>query len=118
LCSINDVLIEKEKMSYTIMFSTVSSEEEAKKITQTLLEEKLVACVNILPSVDSYFWWEGKIDNAKEILLIIKTLEKNIPFVSKRIKELHSYKVPEIIALSIIGGNHDYLRWIGESISH
>ena len=104
-------------MAYTIMFSTVSSEEEAKKITQTLLEEKIVACVNIIPSVESHFWWEGKIDTAKEMLLIIKTLEKNIPFVTKRIKELHSYKVPEIIAVSIIGGNNEYLRWIGESIT-
>ncbi|MFH1289064.1 MAG: divalent-cation tolerance protein CutA [bacterium] len=104
-------------MAYTVMFSTVSSDEEAKKITQALLEEKLVACVNILPSIESFFWWEGKIDNAKEILLIIKTLEKNVPFVTKRIKELHSYKVPEIIAVPIVGGNNDYLRWIGESIS-
>jgi periplasmic divalent cation tolerance protein len=104
--------------SYTVMFSTVSSEEEAKKITQTLLEEKLAACVNILPSIESFFWWEGKIDTAKEMLLIIKTLERNIPFVTKRIKELHSYKVPEIIAVSIIGGNNDYLRWIRESIAN
>jgi periplasmic divalent cation tolerance protein len=105
-------------MSYTVIFSTVSSEDEAKKITLTLLEEKLVACVNILPAIQSFFWWEGKIDNAKEMLLIIKTLEKNIPFVTKRIRELHSYKVPEIIALPIIGGNNDYLRWIGESIAN
>lgn len=105
-------------ISYTVIFSTVSSEEEAKKITRALLEEKLAACVNILPSVESFFWWEGKIDTAREMLLIIKTLEKNIPFVTKRIKELHSYKVPEIIAMEISGGNNDYLRWIGESISH
>ncbi|MEW6087124.1 MAG: divalent-cation tolerance protein CutA [bacterium] len=105
-------------MTYTIIFSTVSSGEEAKKITMALLEEKLAACVNIIPSVESLFWWEGKIDNAKELLLIIKTLEKNVPFVTKRIKELHSYKVPEIIAVPVTGGNNDYLRWIGESISH
>ncbi|MDD5774002.1 MAG: divalent-cation tolerance protein CutA [bacterium] len=103
--------------SYTVIFSTVSSKEEAKKITNALLEEKLAACVNILPSIESFFWWEGKIDTANEMLLIIKTLEKNIPFVTKRIKELHSYKVPEVIAVSIIGGNKDYLRWIGESIA-
>lgn len=105
-------------MSYTVILSTVPTEEEAKKITQTLLQEKLVACVNIIKSVESFFWWEGKIDNANEILLVIKTLEKNIPFVIKRIKELHSYTVPEIVALPIIGGNSDYLRWIGESIAH
>ena len=99
----------KKSTSYTVIFSTVPSEEEAKKITQMLLEEKLIACVNILPYVESFFWWEGKIDTAREMLLIIKTLEKNIPFVTKRIKELHSYKVPEIIAVPIIGGNNDYL---------
>lgn len=103
-------------MSYAVMFSTVPSNEEAKKITDALLEEKLVACVNIIPSVESFFWWEGKIDNAKEILLIIKTVKKNVPLVTKRIKELHSYKIPEIIALPIIGGNNDYLKWIRESI--
>ena len=101
---------------YIVVFVTASSKKEAKLISTSLLEEKLAACVNILELAGSYFWWEGKIDYAKEILLIIKTKKKMLSKVVKAVKLKHSYTVPEVIAMPVIGGNRDYLRWIGESV--
>ena len=83
---------------------------------KTLLNEKLAACVNIVKGVESMFWWEGKIDQASEALLIIKTKKSILRKLIKTVKSVHSYTVPEIIALSILDGNQDYLKWIDESV--
>ena len=99
-------------MTYLIVFMTASNREEAVKIVRTLLEERLIACGNILDPVSSFFWWKGKIEEEKEVLVIMKSHEKLFKKLSKRVKELHSYDVPEIIALPIVGGNQDYLDWI------
>lgn len=101
---------------FRIILVTCSSMEEAEKISKSLVEEKLAACVNIVSTVKSFFWWEGKIDEAEEHLLIIKTSIKKIEKLIKRVKELHSYDVPEIISLPILEGNLEYLKWIKESI--
>jgi periplasmic divalent cation tolerance protein len=101
---------------YVVVFVTCSSEKEGRKITQELLKKKLVACVNILKNVESLFWWEAKIDQTKEILLIIKSRKSKLIQITNVIKSLHSYTVPEVIALPIVGGNKDYLRWIDESL--
>jgi len=99
-----------------IIFITASSFAEAQKISEGLLKEKLIACANITREVKSFFWWEGKLDNAEEVLLILKSRRKLLPKIIKTVKSLHSYQVPEIIALPIIGGNKDYLQWVGDSI--
>ncbi|MBI4982548.1 MAG: divalent-cation tolerance protein CutA [Candidatus Omnitrophica bacterium] len=101
---------------YVVVFVICSSEKEGRKITQELLKKKLVACVNILKNVESFFWWEAKIDQAKEVLLVIKSKKNKLNQITKVVKSLHSYTVPEIIALPIVGGNKDYLRWINESV--
>lgn len=101
---------------YIVIFVTAENKEQAGRIAEGLLRSKLAACVNIAGKVASLFWWEGKIDSAKETLLIIKSKKKNLAKITKKIKSLHSYKVPEIIALPIVGGNKDYLEWIDESI--
>lgn len=88
---------------------------EADKIARALVEERLAACVNV-SQVKSYFKWEGKLSADSEELMIIKTERRMIEPLKKRIKELHSYKVPEVIVLSISEGDEAYLRWIGESI--
>ncbi len=101
---------------YIVVFVTVPSKEEAHMISRKLLEEKLCACVNIIEGVNSFFWWEGKIDNANELLLVIKSSKAKLAKLIKTVKANHSYTVPEIIALPIIGGNKEYLDWINSSI--
>ena len=103
--------------SYVVLFITTDSTEEARQISRVLLEHKKAACVNIISNVDSRFWWENKLDSARENLLIAKTKASLLPEITKLVKETHSYDVPEIIALPIVGGNQDYLDWIGENTS-
>jgi periplasmic divalent cation tolerance protein len=100
-----------------VIFVTTSSEKEAHKIADLLLKKRKAACVNIVPKVDSSFWWQGKLDSAQESLLIIKTKASLLPEIVELVKAAHSYEVPEIIALPIIGGNEDYLKWIDDEVS-
>jgi periplasmic divalent cation tolerance protein len=101
---------------YIVIFVTASSDEEARKIAKLLLDQKKAACVNIVSGVDSSFWWQGKIDTANESLLIIKTRASVFQKVIELVKTVHSYEVPEIIALPIIDGNDNYLKWIDAEI--
>ncbi|MDI6751804.1 MAG: divalent-cation tolerance protein CutA [bacterium] len=103
-------------MKYIVVFITASEEEQAKKIAEELVSKRLIACANILPKVSSLFWWQGRICSEKEVLLILKTKEDLLDKVIKTTKELHSYEVPEIIALPIIGGSEEYLEWINKSV--
>ena len=105
-----------EEPSFIVLFITTDSAEEARKIAEVLIEQKKAACVNIVPGVESVFRWEGKVDSARENLLVVKTKASLLDEVVKLVKKVHSYDVPEIIALPIIGGNKDYLDWIGESV--
>jgi periplasmic divalent cation tolerance protein len=97
---------------YIVVFITVDSQENAQKITDKLLKEKKAACVNIIPKVESHYWWQGKIESANELMLIVKTRAALLDELVTLVKENHPYCVPEIIALPIIGGNEDYLKWI------
>ena len=99
-------------MSYLIVFMTASNREEAVKIVRTLLEEKLIACGNLVDAVSSFFWWKGKIEEEKETMVIMKSSEKLFKKLSKRVRELHSYDVPEILALPIVDGSSSYLEWL------
>ena len=99
-----------------VIFVTTSTEEEAHSIAELLLGHKKAACVNIVPKVDSSFWWQGKLDSAQESLLIIKTKVSLLPEIINLVKGIHSYEVPEIIALPIIGGSEDYLKWIDDEV--
>ncbi len=99
---------------HIVVLVTASSKKEADKIAQGLLEEKLAACVNIVEGLESRFWWQGKIDSAKELLLIIKTRKTLFNKLAKKVRSLHSYTVPEIIALPIISGSKAYLDWIND----
>jgi periplasmic divalent cation tolerance protein len=106
-----------EESRYIVILITSDSVEEADHIARVLLEEKKVACVNIVRGIDSYFWWEEKIDTARENLLIAKTKSSLLPEVVEVVRKVHSYDVPEVIALPIIGGNQDYLDWIEQSVA-
>jgi len=95
-----------------VVFITTSSSDEAKKIGEHLVREHLAACVNIVDGMLSIFHWEGKLNTEYENLLIVKSVEKRLSALIKRVQTLHSYDVPEIIALPIIGGASDYLKWL------
>ena len=103
-------------MKYLIVFMTASSREEAVKIVRTLLEEKLIACANIVDHVSSFFWWQGKIEEEKEVLAIMKSNEKLFEKLSERVAELHSYDVPEVLALPIVDSSSSYLDWLKASL--
>ena len=100
-------------MRYLTVLTTCSSKKEARRIASSVLKARLAACANIIDSVESRFWWKGRIDCAKEALLILKTTKGNFAQLERLIKRLHSYEVPEIIALPIIAGSREYLDWIG-----
>ena len=104
-------------MEYTLIMVTTSSREEAEKIATTLLERKLIACANILGPVSSRFWWQGKIDLAEEYMIFMKTKRELFDQVADNVKQLHSYEVPEIIALPIVEGAKPYLEWINSSLT-
>ena len=105
-----------ENIRYIVVFVTVGSNEEARTIAGLLLERRKAACVNIIPGVQSSYWWKGKIEASTENLLVIKTRASVVSEVIALVKKIHSYEVPEIIALPIIGGNRDYLKWIGDEV--
>jgi len=100
-----------------VVLITTKDKAEAKKIIDFLLMNKLIACANIIDSVSSLFWWNDKIDKASEVLIVAKTKKTKFKRIIKEVKSLHSYDVPEIIALPIIDGNPDYLKWINDSIN-
>lgn len=97
-----------------VIFITASSRDEAKKIGQLLVEENLVACCNILQSVESIFRWQGRLLHEEEVLMICKTREDLFNTVENRVRQLHSYEVPEIIALPISQGSKNYLDWVAQ----
>jgi periplasmic divalent cation tolerance protein len=102
------------KSGYVVAFITTASYEEARKIADALVAQRKAACVNIVPRVNSTFRWKGKIENAEESLLVVKTRARLFPEVVRVVKSIHSYKVPEIVALPIVEGNPDYLAWLKE----
>ena len=100
---------------HVVCLSTASSDEEAAKIAKALVEEELAACVNLVPAVRSIYRWQGKIEDGAEVLMVIKTRRALIDALTARIKALHSYTVPEVVALPILGGNPEYLAWLVDS---
>ena len=101
-------------MPYRLIYITTGDEAEAKKIGRTLVEEKLAACVNFHP-IQSIYRWEGEIEEEGEIAILVKTRAELVDRVIERVKELHSYEVPDIISLPIEKGYPAYLQWIEES---
>jgi periplasmic divalent cation tolerance protein len=105
------------EVEFIIVLVAAANPAEAAKISRALLEAKLAACINTLSGISSSYWWHGKIENAEESLLIIKTRKSLLDDIVATVKKLHSYEVPEIIALPVIGGSPDYLKWLDETIN-
>ncbi len=106
-----------ENEEKVVIYITTGTDEEAQKVAEELLKQRKAACVSILPGVSSIFWWQDKLDSAQEILLIVKTKASLVDEIVRLVTEIHSYDVPEIIALPIMGGNRDYLEWIGKEVT-
>lgn len=102
--------------SYVIVLVTAADKMEAERISRTLLEEHLIACANIVNPVASLFYWKGKIDCADECLVVMKSRHDLFAALEQRVKALHSYEVPEILALPIVAGSADYLAWLNENL--
>jgi len=96
----------------SIIYSTIDDLKDARRIASTLVEEQLVACVNIIPGVESIYRWKGKVENADEVVLIAKTSDEQVKKTIQRIQQLHSYELPDIIVIPIIGGLKEYLDYI------
>jgi periplasmic divalent cation tolerance protein len=100
-----------------VVLVTCASDREAKRIARAVVEERLAACVNILPgAVNSFYRWKGKVESARERLMIIKTSTKRLGKLQAAVERLHSYDVPEFIALPITAGSRSYISWIEETI--
>jgi periplasmic divalent cation tolerance protein len=100
-----------------VVLITAGSREEAERVASALLEARLAACVNLLPGVTSLFWWEGKIDRAEEVLLLVKTRRGLMPALLTRVRAVHSYDVFEAVSLPIAAGSPEYLQWVDEATS-
>lgn len=105
------------KTEFCVVYVTTPDNETSERIAAALVEEKLAACVNCVPGVRSLYTWQGKIQNEMEELLVIKTRVKSLDALTGRVKALHPYEVPEVIALPVIGGSREYLDWIEETTS-
>jgi len=99
-----------------VILITASTGEEAQQIADKLLAQRKAACVNIIPKVHSLFWWKGELDSAEETLLIVKSGASLVDEIVSLVKEVHSYEVPEVIALPLVGGNQDYLNWMSAEL--
>ncbi len=104
------------EFTYIVVLITTGTPEEAQRIAAVLLEQRKAACVNIIPQVSSRFWWKGKLDSAEESLLIVKTRASLLDEIVALVREVHSYDVAEVIALPVVGGNQDYLDWMGGEV--
>jgi periplasmic divalent cation tolerance protein len=100
-----------------LVFSTFPDAETARRIGRIVVEEKLAACVNLLPRMESIYRWKGAIETASEVLALIKSTSWKYQMLEARIRELHPYEVPEIVSVRIEAGLLDYVRWIEESVS-
>ena len=105
-------LLERSMYETALVYITAPDKEEAEKIANSVITERLAACANILGDVSSIFLWKGSIQNESEIALFLKTAVEKVPLLTKRVSELHSYEEPCIIALPIVGGSDQFLDWI------
>jgi periplasmic divalent cation tolerance protein len=102
------------RYEFLLVMTTCAGEEEANKIAAALISEHAAACCNVAAGLRSVYFWQDKLQNDREVLLLIKTTADSFPRVQEIIAQLHSYQVPEIITLPIIGGSESYLKWVSE----
>lgn len=99
---------------FNFVYITAKNQAEAKAIGRRLVEERLAACANIINNMESFYWWEGKVQNGQEVVLIVKTKEDLVPELIAKVKSLHSYECPCVVSLPIVDGNKEFLDWIND----
>ncbi len=114
---INEMKGTRKKDPYVVLFSTTNRLEEAHRIAHQLIAARLVACVNIVPSISSVYRWKGSVQKDTEVLMIMKTKKSRISRLEKSLRAIHSYETPELIALPIVYGLPEYLKWIDDSLA-
>mgnify|MGYP000372965476 CR=1 FL=1 len=102
---------------YCVGLITASHREEAERIAEALVRQRLAACVTLIPEVESIYWWEGRVVRDREVVLFVKTSRAQWPALMAAVKEWHSYQIPEIIALPIVDGSEAYLQWLERSLA-
>lgn len=104
-------------MGVKFLYVTAGSAEEAQRVGGALVEERLAACANVFDGMRSIYWWQGRVQQDNEAVLILKTTDDRLAAAIDRVKALHSYDVPCVVALSVEAGNPDYLNWIADETS-
>lgn len=102
---------------HVIVYITASNIEEAKDLVEVIVKERLAACANVVERVESVYWWKGKLERDNESLIILKTREDKLDELIKRVRQLHSYENPEIVAVPILKGSAEYLNWIDDELN-
>ena len=114
--AIEGTIVGKHMTDFQIVLSTCADREQAERIARSLVDQQLAACVNILPGVQSVYRWQGNVESAGEVLMVIKTSSSLAPEVQSTIASLHSYEVPELLVLPVSGGSEAYLAWLKASL--
>jgi len=99
-----------------VVLSTCANEDEAERLGRLLLEQRLAACVSVVPGLRSFYHWKGAIESATECLLLVKTSREQFPGVSGALRKAHSYELPEVLALPVLDGSEEYLEWMGKHL--
>jgi len=107
----------KRTTKFTLVLITAPDVKTARKLATTILRHRLAACVNLVPSIESHYWWQGKLERGQEVLLIVKTIRPRLTALEKAILKNHPYDTPEIIAVPLTAGTSRYLAWIEQSIT-
>lgn len=107
----------KRSTKYVLVVVTAPDLETARCLATAALDSRLVACVNIVPGLESKYWWKGKLESASEVLLLMKTTCGNLARLERIIASKHPYEIPEFLAFKIHGGSECYLRWVEESVA-
>jgi periplasmic divalent cation tolerance protein len=114
--AVEGTIVGKHMTDFQIVLSTCADRVQAERIAHRLVEQQVAACVNLLPAVQSIYRWQGKVESASEVLMVIKTRADLVPEVELTIASLHSYEVPEFLVLPVFGGSHAYLAWLTDGL--
>ena len=106
----------KRAQKFVIVLVTTPDKSTARKLARAALEAKLIACANIIPQIESHYWWQGKVEQGKELLLLLKTTSTRVDALERLVVSLHPYDTPEFVVLSITRGNARYLAWLNNSL--